>query len=147
MHYRRILQPGETFFFTVVTYQRRKPFTRQENIDLLLKVIDDIQQRYPFTIIAQVVMPDHIHSFWELPPGDQYYPTRWRLIKGTFTKLITKESELDIPPSRRSKDEQAVWQRRYWEHVIWDDLDLERHIDYIHFNPVHHGLVKYPCEW
>jgi putative transposase len=49
--------------------------------------------------------------------------------------------------SRLHKQEQAIWQRRFWEHQIRDEHDLNHHIDYIHYNPVHHGLVKFPKDW
>src|SRR5205807_4594997 len=49
--------------------------------------------------------------------------------------------------SKINKREKGIWQRRYWEHVIRDDADLARHVDYIHFNPVKHGLVSRVCDW
>jgi len=147
LRYRRSFSPGGTFFFTVVTYQRRKIFVELANIELLVDVTDEIRQRHPFKIIAQVILPDHLHTIWELPREDTDYPTRWRLIKSLFTRRMEKHPHADLPPSRLLKGEQAVWQRRYWEHQIRDDEDLERHIEYIHFNPVHHGLVKLPVEW
>jgi putative transposase len=147
MRYRRILLPGGTFFFTVVTFQRRKLFAHPENVDLLSRVIDDVRKRHPFITIAQVVLPDHIHTIWELPEGDHDYPTRWRLIKTEFTKQLPKELDTPLPTSRITKKERTIWQRRYWEHTIRDDLDLDHHIDYIHFNPVRHHLAKYPHEW
>jgi putative transposase len=147
MRYRRILVPGGTFFFTVITYRRRKLFSNHENISHLSHAIDKVQIAHPFKVIAQVVLPDHIHAIWELPEGDHDYPTRWRLIKTEFSKQMPKEFDPIGTSSRQIKHERTIWQRRYWEHTIRDDLDLDHHIDYIHFNPVHHGLAKYPHEW
>ncbi len=147
MRYRRIFQPGGTFFFTIVTYKRMNLFSLQGNVDLLLDVFHEIQQRHSFDVIAQVIMPDHIHSIWKLPHDDIDYPNRWRLIKGTFTRKMIGRSNLDVPLSRKKKNEQTIWQRRYWEHTIRDNIDLERHIDYIHFNPVHHGFTDRPYKW
>ena len=147
MRYRRILEPGGTFFFTVVTYKRRKLFVHQEPIDLLLKVTDEIRKRHHFVVVALAILPDHIHAIWELPPDDPDYPTRWRLIKTGFTRLLPAINDPLIPASHKNKNERTIWQRRYWEHTIRDDRVLDYHIDYIHFNPVHHGLVKYPHEW
>jgi putative transposase len=147
MRYRRIMIAGGTYFFTVVTYHRRKLFSQPEIIDLLLNVMEYVRQRNPFITIAQVILPDHIHSIWELTSDDRDYPKRWRLIKTGFTKQLPAADDLSISASRQSKKERTIWQRRYWEHTIQDETDLDRHIDYIHFNPVNHGLAKYPHEW
>jgi putative transposase len=146
MRYRRIYVKGGTYFFTVVTYQRVKLFTNQINMELLNDAFDYVHNRHPFNIIAQVILPDHIHTIWELPEGDSDYPTRWYLCKSYFSRNFNRLSSK--PASfRASKGERTVWQRRYWEHTIKNDKDLDNHIDYIHFNPVHHGLVEMPAEW
>jgi putative transposase len=49
--------------------------------------------------------------------------------------------------SNARKREKGIWQRRYWEHVIRNDADLERHVDYIHYNPVKHGHVTRVVDW
>ena len=79
-----------------------------------------------------------------LPDGDADYPKRWRLIKRRFTDAVMQSG---IPVRRLQNGEPTLWQRRYWEHTIRDDRDFERHIDYIHFNPVRHGLVARVCDW
>jgi putative transposase len=84
---------------------------------------------------------------WSLPESDSDYPTRWRLIKSHFTRHWDGVRGISIPDSRQRKGERAVWQRRYWEHLIRDDVDLKRHVEYIHYNPVKHGLVRAPVEW
>jgi putative transposase len=91
------------------------------------------------------VLPDHVHMIWTLPEGDSDYPTRWRLIKSGFTHALPDAGGNQL--SRQLKGERCVWQRRYWEHFIRDDQDLLRHVEYIHYNPVHHGLTKTPGEW
>jgi putative transposase len=40
-----------------------------------------------------------------------------------------------------------VWQNRFWDHIIRDMDDRNRHLDYIHYNPVKHGHVSSPFEW
>ena len=146
MRYRRIFVKGGTYFFTLVTYQRVKLFSDPVNIALYNQALEYVHHRHPFTIIAQVILPDHIHSLWELPEGDSNYPTRWYLIKSHFSRDFNRSS--DQPSALRSKKgERVVWQRRYWEHTITNEKDFENHIDYIHFNPVHHGLVNIPGDW
>ncbi len=147
MRYRRIFLPGGIYFFTLVTYLRRPIFTDQNAIHLFDKIIESVQVSHPFIILAHVILPEHIHMIWELPEGDQDYPMRWRLIKSRFSHLYHDHSELIVPVSRKNKQERTIWQRRYWEHTIEDEDDLDNHIDYIHMNPVHHGLVRMPFEW
>jgi putative transposase len=104
-----------------------------------------VHSAHPFYIIAWVVLPDHIHTVWRLPEEDSGYAMRWGLIKAGFSRQIAKTG--DRGPSRREKGERGTWQRRFWEHMIRDERDLNTHIDYIHFNPVKHGLVNQARDW
>ena len=45
------------------------------------------------------------------------------------------------------KKKKGIWQRRFWEHRIRDEADLETHLDYIHFNPVKHGHCDRVIDW
>jgi len=145
--YRRHFQPGGTYFFTVVTYQRQPIFINPEAVALLMDSINHVQQDHPFTSIAHCICPDHIHVIWKLPQGDSDYPVRWRLIKAMFSRNWIPENPIPSSRSRIQKHERTIWQRRYWEHVIQDEKDLAAHIDYIHYNPVKHGLAQYPDQW
>jgi putative transposase len=147
MQYRRAQIEGGTYFFTVVTFNRRKVLGETENIELLRLVVEKVKIDHPFTIDAMVVMPDHIHSVWTLPSGDRDFPMRWNLIKREFSRQCPDWYKAPLTLSRQKKGEQAVWQRRYWEHQIRDDKDFNQHVDYIHYNPVKHGYVKVPGDW
>ena len=92
-----------------------------------------------------MVLPDHLHAIWTLPEGDADFSTRWRLIKSNFSRDLPRSER--ISTSRAAKSERGIWQRRYWEHQIRDEEDLARHVDYIHFNPVKHGLVARARDW
>lgn len=151
MQYRRAFVPGGTFFFTVVTADRKPVFAEQKNVAALRDAFRTIRLRRPFTLDAGVVLPDHLHCIWTLPPGDADFATRWRLVKTWFTKHCDSDTSSGYAtltrPTRTSKCEQAVWQHRYWEHMVRDDADYPRHVEYIHFNPVKHGYVKAPMDW
>ena len=115
---------------------------------MLLDAIETIRTRHPFEVDAYVVLPDHLHALWTLPEGDAKFSTRWRLIKEAFTRAYIKTHVApERSRSRFSKGEQAIWQRRFWEHAIRDDGDFVRHVEYIHLNPVHHGLTTAPRDW
>ncbi len=147
MDYRRTVAPGGTFFFTVVTWNRMPVFSDPNQIDLLRKAVSKVKKDHPFRIIAWVILPDHLHMIWRLPVNDSDYATRWRLIKSQFTHQWNGKDAQLVSRSRKMKHEAAVWQRRYWEHLIRDVNDLDRHIEYIHYNPVKHGVVKAPIAW
>ncbi|WP_413167561.1 REP-associated tyrosine transposase [Capilliphycus salinus ALCB114379] len=147
MRYRRAKINGGTYFFTVVTYQRRKILCEPDNIALLREAFRYVMGNHPFTIDAIVILPDHLHSIWTLPENDSDFSTRWRLIKSEFSRRCDSKYKQKSSLSRQRKNEQAIWQRRFWEHCIRDDKDLIQHIDYIHYNPVKHGLVKSPKDW
>jgi putative transposase len=147
--YRRSDIPGGTYFFTVVTYRRRNILIEPESRTILREVINSVKQRHPFIINAWVLLPDHLHSIWTLPPGDHNYSKRWGLIKAGFSKqaknLFHREEWMNESKTRRK--ESTIWQRRYWEHQIRNSEDYQRHMDYLHFNPVKHGLVKRVIDW
>lgn len=148
MRYRRVTIQGASYFFTVVTHERQPLFRDPQSVQLLANAIAKIRDRHPFAIEAQVVLPDHLHAIWTLPDGDANYATRWRLIKEAFTRAYCKRFE--SPPrteTARTRGEQTVWQRRFWEHTIRDEHDFVEHVDYIHYNPVRHGLVAAPRDW
>ncbi len=101
--------------------------------------------RFPFSIDAFVVLPDHIHAVWTLPFGDTGISVRWRLIKSHFSKSVA-----DVEPvsaSRSARKERGIWQRRFWDHAIRDEADFWRHVDYCYINPVKHGHVKRVADW
>ena len=147
MQYRRAFIPGGSFFFTLVT-QRRKPiFATAEAVEVLRGAFRAVRKSRPFEIDAMVVMPDHLHCIWTLPPGDADFSTRWRLIKTWFTKHCDPALRPVPDPALKAKKEQGVWQHRYWEHLLRDETDFARHVDYIHYNPVKHGLTGLPMDW
>ena len=136
--------PGASYFFTVNLADRQSDLLQKRMDDLRL-ITNKIKHSHPFVIEAMVVLPEHIHAIWRLPEGDADYPMRWSLIKSGFSRKIEKTEHIRL--SRENKRERGIWQRRYWEHQIKDDGDFERHVDYIHYNPVKHGYVKRAIDW
>lgn len=147
--YRRWYVPGGTYFFTAVTYSRRCFLTDDLARPLLRQAIDTIREKYPFEIVAWVLLPNHMHTVWTLPRGDCDYSVRWARIKEEFTEqwLAAGGWEGARNRSRRRRGERAVWQRRFWEHTVRDEEDLERCVDYVHWNPVKHGHVPRVADW
>lgn len=147
--YRRAQVPGGTFFITIVTYQRSKIFINPRARELLHQAWLDVEKRFPFITVAICLLPDHIHALITLPEGNSNFSIRIREIKRFFTKAYLAEIGSSKPrnQSRIKKDEATVWQRRFFEHTIRDGRDLETHINYIHYNPVKHGLVDNMEEW
>ena len=137
--YRRAYLPGGIFFFTVVTHDRIPYFRHEERITILREAFRQVMAVKPFTIEASVILPDHLHFIWRLPDGDNDFSGRWREIKKTASARIDR--------SINHRGERPVWQRRFWEHGIRDEADWRSHIDYIHFNPVRHGLAQRPIDW
>ena len=144
MKYRRSLVASGTFFFTVNLADRQSDLL-VAHVESLRSVVRLTRQRHPFEIVAMVVLPDHLHAIWRLPENDTDYPTRWSLIKAGFSRRLAKSES--IGASRLRKRERGVWQRRYWEHQIRDDDDLDRHVRYVHLNPVKHGYVERAIDW
>jgi putative transposase len=148
-NFRRNYQPGGTYFFTVVTYNRLPILTNPISRSILRSAWDDVRKRFPFSTLAVCLLPDHLHCIWTLPEDDWNYSMRWKEIKRLFTKayLPSADTYEVTNASRKKRGEASIWQRRFWEHTIQNDIDLQRHIDYIHFNPVKHSLVENVIDW
>jgi putative transposase len=142
--YRRAFVPGGCWFFTLAVLDRRSALL-VERIEALREAMVWTRRRYPFHIDAMVVLPDHLHAVWTLPPDDAEFSIRWRMIKTRFARAI--------PPTERrtavqkARGERGLWQRRFWEHLIRDERDYVRHVEYCHINPVKHGLVRRVRDW
>jgi len=143
VHYRRNRIPGARFFFTVVLADRRSSLLTT-HIAALREVFRKVRSELPFEIDAIVILPEHLHALLTLPEGDADFPRRWRRIKTVFTQRL-RVAGVALPS--RDSTGRVLWQRRYWEHTIRDDADYGRHVDYIHANPVKHGLVANPADW
>ena len=144
--YRRAIT-GTSYFFTVVTHHRRPILCEKPVREALRSAIEKVRLRLPFQINAMVLMPDHLHCIWTLPDGDMNFSTRWSQIKHDVSYKCRDLYEATLSPSRQRQREAPIWQRRFWEHQIRDEIDMERHVDYIHFNPVKHGLVDAASSW
>jgi len=144
---RRYYVEGGTYFFTVVTSNRRGILCLPQSRDALKKAIIQVRKKYPFEILAWVLLPDHLHCIWTLPLDDCDFSLRWRLIKRNYSFLMKDVLSVSKSDSQKKKQESGFWQRRFWEHVIKDENDLAKHFDYVHFNPVKHGLVENLYDW
>ena len=147
--YRRAHTAEATYFFTVVTFHRQALLCEPKMQMALRKAIETVRAKRPFTIEAWVLLPDHLHCIWTLPAGDADYATRWGMIKRQVSLACGMEYRHPewITASKRAHRESTIWQRRYWKHQIRDDLDFARHVDYVHYNPVKHGLCERVAAW
>jgi putative transposase len=148
-YYRRTRVPGGSFFFTVVTERRQRILTEDAVRLALREAIQAVRRARPFRIEGWVLLPDHLHAIWTMPPDDDDYATRWRLIKGRVTHQLgtTCCDSAVMTARRRTKRQGGIWQNRYWERRLRDENDMARHLDYLHGNPVKHGLVRRVVDW
>ncbi len=144
MRYRRNYVAGGTYFFTVNLLERNKPLL-VDYVSELREAVGFVRRRQPFYIDAWVVLPDHLHAVWTLPENDTNYSSRWREIKKRFAKVLPIAERRSTV--RKAKGERGIWQRRFWEHTIRDERDYCKHVDYVHINPLKHGLVERVKDW
>ena len=144
-NYRRHRVAGGCYFFTVTLLERNREGLLVDHINALREAVRAVRATRPFHIDAWVVLPDHLHALWTLPPRDHDFSTRWRLIKSRFAQALPKEERRSA--TRQQRGERAIWSRRFWEHTIRDETDYARHFDYIHINPVKHGYVEQLADW
>jgi putative transposase len=143
--YRRVRVPGGTWFFTVNLLERRGNCLLTREIALLRAAVARVRSHHPFHIDAWVVLPDHLHCVLTLPTGDADFSGRWRLIKTAFARALPATEKRSVV--RKRAGERGIWQRRFWEHLIRNDGDYERHVDYVYVNPLKHGLVTRVRDW
>jgi REP-associated tyrosine transposase len=141
--YRRNFVAGGTFFFTVTVADRRSSVLI-DHIASLRAAFRVTRKERPFSIDAIVILPDHLHAVFTLPSGDADFSGRWRRIKSLYSRHVVARG---LSVERNDKGGYMLWQRRFWEHTIRDDADFVRHADYIHYNPVKHGLVSQVVDW
>ncbi|MBL7481332.1 REP-associated tyrosine transposase [Legionella bononiensis] len=143
VHYRRDYSPGASYFFTLTLIDRQSKYLT-DHINYLGNAFRSVKVKLNFITRAIVVLPDHIHCIWQLPLNDSDYSKRIRLIKTHFTQSLL---DLNIYLEKNARGNVNLWQTRFWEHRIRDNIDLQTHVDYIHYNPVKHGYVKKPLDW
>lgn len=147
--YRRTNITGTTYFFTVVTFRRQAFLCDKPVRNALRNAVLETRAVHPFTVDGWVLLPDHLHCIWTLPPGDAAFGKRWAMIKRAVTKAcgasLVREEWMNN--SMRRRNESTSWQRRFWEHAIRDEADFAKHMDYVHYNPVKHGLVQQVKDW
>lgn len=143
-NYIRRRVPGATYFFTIRLAQRSDDLLLRQ-IDLLRRAMRQTLARHPFTIEAITILPATIHTLWTLPPEDDAFPTRIAMLKSRFSRACPMP--LNRTDAQIKRAEKGIWQRRYWEHVIRDTADFQRHRDLIYLSPVHAGLCPRPQDW
>lgn len=125
---------GQVYFVASVTHQRKQLLV--DHFDLFWEAIMMTKRKIPFELTAWVVLPDHFHFL--IDPGDSDLSNIMRRIKLAFSSRYLKRKRM-----RSGK----IWQSRFWDHIIRDEKDWIHHLDYIHYNPVKHGLVQKPQDW
>ena len=147
--YIRSYTEGAAYFFTLVSYNRRQILCNEDFLQALRNSIKLIQQQYPFEIIAWVQLPDHLHCIWQMPENDAGYSMRWSQIKRLTTQACPQYHlpTHELSHSKVSRNERGIWQRRFFEHQIKNEADFLKYMDYIHYNPLKHGLVKRAIDW
>lgn len=147
--YRRAYIEGGTYFFTLVTFNRQPILCDLPVRNALRESINVVRRTHPFKIEAWVLLPDHLHCIWTLPKGDPNYSMRWNQIKRNVSLRCSESYNNNKwkTPIKKKRRESTIWQRRFWEHQVRDEADFHHHLDYIHYNPVKHGLCKRPIDW
>jgi putative transposase len=139
----------DTYFFTLVTHDRRSWLCHDLARTALRTAFVNVRQKYPLAMDACVLLPNHLHCIWTLPEGDREYAKRWQFIKSYVTKRCGKDlmGDMELSAAQPKRQDSTLWQPRFWEHPIRDAAAFSQYCDYIHYNPVQHGLCNSPQEW
>jgi putative transposase len=137
--YRDNRVPGGTFFFTVRLLDRGSNLLT-DHISAFGEAIRLARTRKPFHVDAWIVLPDHAHAIWTLPPGDHDCSTRWRAVKIAFSKALRKAMVAGALDG-------AIWEPHYRDYRVEDDAEYSALVDYVHGNAVRHGLCQQARDW
>lgn len=140
---------GSMYFFTLITFERRKIFCQNDFLSAFRQAIDEVRIICPFTVIAWVQIPDHLHCIIEFEQMGVDIGKFWGAIKRKTTKLCPQYQKdmHELSLSKVLRNEKGIFHRRFYEHLIRDEKDLINHLNYIHYNPVKHGLVQNVKDW
>jgi putative transposase len=138
MDIRRYYYPGQIAFITQIVKDRKSKFSNPKMVALLKETLRNVQILHPFSMLAYVFLPDHFHLL--IRPEEQ---TNFSQIMHSLKLNFTKAYKQAINYSGTLN----FWQKRFWDHIIRDEIDLENHIHYIHFNPIKHGYVNDISSW
>ena len=130
----RYYKKGNIYFITVVTHNRNELLI--DNFGLFWESLNKMIKKHDASLDAWIVLPDHFHAI--LTPAGNILDDFIHDFKLSFGSLFRKKHNLNTG---------KVWQSRFWDHIIRNETDLNNHIDYIHYNPVKHGLVVSPFKW
>jgi putative transposase len=138
MDIRRYYYPGQIVFITQIVKNRKHVFNNPEIMGLLLKTLQNVKLLHPFDMLAYVFLPDHFHILI-CPTGESNFSQIMHSVKFNFSRVYKQRIN--------HIDSLTFWQKRFWDHVIRDETDLENHIHYFHYNPVKHGYVSDLQSW
>lgn len=138
MNIRRDYVRHQQYFFTLHTAKHLPHFSSRRSVNVLNGAFQQAMRKYPFEMDAIVILPNHLHCIWTLPARDEDTARRWRVVKFWFS------SHCDV--SLRPNGE-PIWGGRFFEQPIRDEQDYQRHVDYIHYNAVKHGIADSPADW
>ncbi len=130
--------PGQIVFITQIVKDRLKVFADSESVSLLRNVLRNVNDYHQFSMLGYVFMPDHFHLLFR-PTGTSNFSQIMHSVKRNFTKAYKEKI--------RIKKNFNLWQARFWDHVIRDEVDFVNHLHYMHYNPVKHGYVRDPIDW
>jgi putative transposase len=150
MNYRRVYISNSYVHLIIVSYERKHIFI--DNIEILRTAFKNTMQNYKFEILAICVLPDHIHLILN-PENIKEYSKIISSIKHSFSYIVGQVcptdlcSQEDLKIGYKNKREKGLFQRRFYEHTILNQDELNNHINYIHYNPVKHGYVQSVKDW
>ena len=138
MDIRRYYTPDQVVFITQVVNHRRPVFQNSEMMFLLKEIFHNVKEIHPYKMLAYVFLPDHFHVLIQ-PTGDSNFSQIMHSFKRNFTVVYKR--------SINFHGDLHFWQKRFWDHVIRNEKDLENHLHYIHYNPIKHGYVSELEDW
>jgi putative transposase len=148
---RRAYGTGYLHFITFSCYQRRPLLGAPQCRDLFLRILEETRSRYGIVVVGYVIMPEHVHLLLS-EPEESNHSVVLQVLKQRFSRellerLRKRQSRPDGSLWNTVLEQGHVWQRRFYDFVVWNRHKRAEKLRYMHENPVRRGLVASPEEW
>jgi putative transposase len=147
----RIYGRGHLHFITFSCY-RRLPLLRSVHArNVMVKILDEVRDRYGFSLVGYVVMPEHVHLLISEPrrgtPSTALQVLKQRVSRRLRAKNRTPAGQMRLHFANDAESLPRFWQRRFYDFNVWSLKKRVEKLHYMHMNPLKRKLVDHPKDW
>jgi putative transposase len=144
---------GHLHFITCSCYRRLPLLASARAKNLLVQILGEVRDRYGFSLVGYVVMPNHIHLLIS-EPAKGTPSTVMQVLKQRVSRRLRRKprkkvlsQQLRLPFRHAHDPAPQFWQPRFYDFNVWSQGKFVEKLHYMHMNPVKRKLVAHPKDW